>query len=162
MDLFQSRQDILSLPCCHSAEWWRGTRALLWMLVAHYFTSVPSFLLASHQFYPCLYINLCVCFYLGFSFSPTDIDECKVMPNLCTHGQCINTMGSFRCFCKVGYTTDISGTSCIGKARVPASGGGQRLSPASHWGMRELYCGALQCTFHAVMPFLSGMRLPIA
>lgn len=35
------------------------------------------------------------------------------MPNLCTNGQCINTMGSFRCFCKVGYTTDISGTSCI-------------------------------------------------
>ena len=37
------------------------------------------------------------------------------MPSLCTHGQCINTMGSFRCFCKVGYTTDISGTSCVGK-----------------------------------------------
>uniref|UniRef100_A0A663MUT8 Fibrillin 2 n=1 Tax=Athene cunicularia TaxID=194338 RepID=A0A663MUT8_ATHCN len=45
----------------------------------------------------------------------TDIDECKVMPNLCRNGQCINTMGSFRCFCKVGYTTDISSTSCIGK-----------------------------------------------
>ena len=24
-------------------------------------------------------------------------------------------MGSFRCFCKVGYTTDISGTACVGK-----------------------------------------------
>lgn len=45
----------------------------------------------------------------------TDIDECKVMPNLCRNGQCINTMGSFQCFCKVGYTTDISITSCIGK-----------------------------------------------
>uniref|UniRef100_A0A674JPJ0 Fibrillin 2 n=1 Tax=Terrapene triunguis TaxID=2587831 RepID=A0A674JPJ0_9SAUR len=44
-----------------------------------------------------------------------NIDECKVMPNLCRNGQCINTMGSFRCFCKVGYTTEISGTSCVGK-----------------------------------------------
>uniref|UniRef100_A0A8C0ZCH5 Fibrillin 1 n=1 Tax=Cyanistes caeruleus TaxID=156563 RepID=A0A8C0ZCH5_CYACU len=45
----------------------------------------------------------------------TDIDECKVLPNLCRNGQCINTMGSFRCFCKAGYTTDITGTSCSGK-----------------------------------------------
>lgn len=50
-----------------------------------------------------------------FNIFFTDIDECKVMPNLCRHGQCINTMGSFRCFCKVGYTTDISSTSCVGK-----------------------------------------------
>uniref|UniRef100_H2QRF2 Fibrillin-2 n=1 Tax=Pan troglodytes TaxID=9598 RepID=H2QRF2_PANTR len=49
----------------------------------------------------------------GYTTDGRDIDECKVMPNLCTNGQCINTMGSFRCFCKVGYTTDISGTSCI-------------------------------------------------
>ncbi|XP_064901783.1 fibrillin-2 [Columba livia] len=49
----------------------------------------------------------------GYTTDGRDIDECKVMPNLCRNGQCINTMGSFRCFCKVGYTTDISGTSCI-------------------------------------------------
>ncbi|XP_044302577.1 fibrillin-2 isoform X1 [Varanus komodoensis] len=49
----------------------------------------------------------------GYTTDGRDIDECKVMPGLCRHGQCINTMGSFRCFCKVGYTTDISGTSCV-------------------------------------------------
>uniref|UniRef100_A0A8C8BQ30 Fibrillin-2 n=1 Tax=Otus sunia TaxID=257818 RepID=A0A8C8BQ30_9STRI len=49
----------------------------------------------------------------GYTTDGRDIDECKVMPNLCRNGQCINTMGSFRCFCKVGYTTDISSTSCI-------------------------------------------------
>ncbi|XP_059690283.1 fibrillin-2 isoform X2 [Gavia stellata] len=49
----------------------------------------------------------------GYTIDGRDIDECKVMTNLCRNGQCINTMGSFRCFCKVGYTTDISGTSCI-------------------------------------------------
>ncbi|XP_068278145.1 fibrillin-2 isoform X1 [Nyctibius grandis] len=49
----------------------------------------------------------------GYTTDGRDIDECKVMPNLCRNGQCINTLGSLQCFCKVGYTTDISGTSCI-------------------------------------------------
>uniref|UniRef100_A0A8C9L8A4 Fibrillin 2 n=1 Tax=Pavo cristatus TaxID=9049 RepID=A0A8C9L8A4_PAVCR len=49
----------------------------------------------------------------GYTTDGRDIDECKVMPNLCRHGQCINTVGSFRCFCKVGYTTDISSTSYL-------------------------------------------------
>ncbi|KAM9367882.1 fibrillin-2 [Phaethornis superciliosus] len=49
----------------------------------------------------------------GYTTDGRDIDECKVMTNLCRNGQCINTVGSFRCFCKIGYTTDISGTSCI-------------------------------------------------
>ncbi|NXQ28620.1 FBN2 protein, partial [Alaudala cheleensis] len=48
----------------------------------------------------------------GYTTDGRDIDECKVLPNLCRNGQCINTMGSFRCFCKAGYTTDITGTSC--------------------------------------------------
>uniref|UniRef100_A0A8D2MZ83 FBN2 protein n=1 Tax=Zonotrichia albicollis TaxID=44394 RepID=A0A8D2MZ83_ZONAL len=48
----------------------------------------------------------------GYTTDGRDIDECKVLPNLCKNGQCINTMGSFRCFCKAGYTTDITGTSC--------------------------------------------------
>ncbi|KAG5834126.1 hypothetical protein ANANG_G00258070 [Anguilla anguilla] len=49
----------------------------------------------------------------GYTTDGTDIDECKVMPNLCTNGRCINTMGSFRCHCKTGYTADITGTSCV-------------------------------------------------
>ncbi|NWU86044.1 FBN2 protein, partial [Onychorhynchus coronatus] len=48
----------------------------------------------------------------GYTTDGRDIDECKVMRNLCRNGQCINTMGSFQCFCKAGHTTDISGTSC--------------------------------------------------
>lgn len=44
-----------------------------------------------------------------------DIDECRVLPNLCKNGQCINTIGSFRCHCNLGYTTDFTGTTCIGK-----------------------------------------------
>ena len=42
-----------------------------------------------------------------------DIDECALSPDLCTHGLCINTIGSFRCSCARGYTADTeTQTSC--------------------------------------------------
>lgn len=40
------------------------------------------------------------------------------MGNLCKHGQCINTLGSYNCVCKPGYTTDITGSQCVGKPTV--------------------------------------------
>nr|XP_014340413.1 PREDICTED: fibrillin-3 [Latimeria chalumnae] len=49
----------------------------------------------------------------GFTTDGRDIDECRVLPNLCKNGQCVNSIGSFRCLCKLGYTTDITGTSCV-------------------------------------------------
>ncbi|MBN3310725.1 FBN2 protein, partial [Amia calva] len=49
----------------------------------------------------------------GYTTDGSDIDECRVMPNLCKNGQCINTMGSFRCHCKLGFTADITGTACV-------------------------------------------------
>lgn len=47
-----------------------------------------------------------------------DIDECRVMGNLCKNGQCVNSIGSYKCICKPGYTTDITATQCVGKAEV--------------------------------------------
>ena len=41
-----------------------------------------------------------------------DINECETMPDLCTHGLCINTLGSFRCSCNRGYKPDSTRTSC--------------------------------------------------
>ncbi|PIO35813.1 hypothetical protein AB205_0174470 [Aquarana catesbeiana] len=49
----------------------------------------------------------------GYTTDGRDIDECKVMPNLCQNGQCVNNIGSYKCFCNHGYTTDIGGTSCV-------------------------------------------------
>uniref|UniRef100_A0A671W6W6 Fibrillin-1 n=1 Tax=Sparus aurata TaxID=8175 RepID=A0A671W6W6_SPAAU len=49
----------------------------------------------------------------GYTTDGRDIDECRVMGNLCKNGQCINTLGSFSCTCKPGYTTDISSTQCV-------------------------------------------------
>ncbi|XP_065808853.1 fibrillin-1 [Labrus bergylta] len=49
----------------------------------------------------------------GYTTDGRDIDECRVMGNLCKNGQCINTLGSYSCTCKPGYTNDISSTLCV-------------------------------------------------
>ncbi|KAM5238007.1 fibrillin-3 [Ctenodactylus gundi] len=43
---------------------------------------------------------------------PADVDECAEDPSVCTRGLCINTDGSFRCECPLGYSLDPSGTLC--------------------------------------------------
>lgn len=42
-----------------------------------------------------------------------DLDECKVRPDVCKGGRCINTDGSFRCECPPGYTLDGTGLVCV-------------------------------------------------
>ena len=46
-------------------------------------------------------------------FPPSDLDECRVMPGLCRNGRCINTMGSYRCVCDIGFRADASGKRCV-------------------------------------------------
>lgn len=36
-------------------------------------------------------------------FNVSDIDECRISPDLCGHGTCVNTPGSFECECFEGY-----------------------------------------------------------
>ncbi|XP_062417822.1 fibrillin-1 [Pungitius pungitius] len=49
----------------------------------------------------------------GFTTDGRDIDECRVMGNLCKNGQCLNTLGSYTCNCRPGYSTDLSSTLCV-------------------------------------------------
>lgn len=37
------------------------------------------------------------------SFCLPDIDECRISPDLCGPGTCVNTPGSFECECFEGY-----------------------------------------------------------
>jgi len=43
-----------------------------------------------------------------------EIDECTLMPNMCNHGSCVNTPGSFHCSCDGGYVYDANSHQCIG------------------------------------------------
>lgn len=44
-----------------------------------------------------------------------DINECKMIPNLCTHGKCRNTIGSFKCRCDSGFALDSEERNCTGQ-----------------------------------------------
>ena len=44
-----------------------------------------------------------------------DINECKDFPDICKNGVCVNTDGSFRCECELGFTLDETGHSCVGR-----------------------------------------------
>ncbi|KAJ8945200.1 hypothetical protein NQ318_013650 [Aromia moschata] len=54
-----------------------------------------------------------LCLDSGFLIDGQDVNECETIPDLCNNGQCINTMGSYRCICNKGYRTDISGLYCL-------------------------------------------------
>ena len=51
----------------------------------------------------------------------SDVDECRVLPHLCPHGECINSLGSFRCHCQAGYAPDTTATACLGEPPAPFS-----------------------------------------
>ena len=44
----------------------------------------------------------------------TDVDECSTGNGGCQHN-CNNTVGSYHCYCRTGYTLDSDGRSCNGK-----------------------------------------------
>ena len=60
----------------------------------------------------------------------SDLDECRVMPDACPHGRCVNTMGSYRCLCDTGYQVDSSGTGCTDVDECSTDD--HRAGPCSH------------------------------
>lgn len=43
-----------------------------------------------------------------------DVNECDLNPNICLHGDCENTKGSFICHCELGYFVKKGSTGCTG------------------------------------------------
>lgn len=51
-----------------------------------------------------------------FWFIYLDVNECDENPNYCqVGGQCVNTVGSYRCLCNKGYEVGNGGSHCIGE-----------------------------------------------
>lgn len=44
----------------------------------------------------------------------TDRNECQEIPNVCSHGECIDTQGSYRCLCHNGFKATLDQTMCMG------------------------------------------------
>ncbi|XP_034408539.1 latent-transforming growth factor beta-binding protein 1 isoform X2 [Cyclopterus lumpus] len=78
-----------------------------------------------------------------------DFDECQLQ-GVCANGNCLNTVGSYRCMCKPGYVPDSTLTTCI--SNTPAiqeekgacfrlvSSGRQCLHPVSTHLSKQLCC----------------------
>lgn len=47
-------------------------------------------------------------------FDSQDVNECDLNPNICLHGECENTKGSFICHCQLGYFVKKGSTGCTG------------------------------------------------
>lgn len=44
-----------------------------------------------------------------------DRNECQEIPNVCSHGECIDTQGSYRCLCHNGFKATADQTMCMGE-----------------------------------------------
>ena len=49
------------------------------------------------------------------SFFFPERNECKNNDGLCEFGNCVDTVGSFKCECNEGYVPSKNGKRCIGK-----------------------------------------------
>ncbi|XP_029674893.1 fibrillin-2-like isoform X2 [Formica exsecta] len=73
-----------------------------------------------------------------------EIDECALMPTMCTHGRCMNTPGSFECQCERGYVYDQDSHQCIDENEClqipnPCSGNAQCINQQGYF---ECVCPA--------------------
>uniref|UniRef100_A0AAY4E663 Fibrillin 2b n=1 Tax=Denticeps clupeoides TaxID=299321 RepID=A0AAY4E663_9TELE len=46
-------------------------------------------------------------------FLSLDRNECQEIPNVCSHGECIDTQGSYRCLCHNGFKATADQTMCM-------------------------------------------------
>ena len=59
---------------------------------------------------------VCVCVCVCYDCYCIDIDECSEGTDSCgSQSLCVNTPGSFNCYCNSGYKLTADGRSCIGK-----------------------------------------------
>lgn len=74
-----------------------------WDCIYHYFSMIDSvvwpWISKSESFFP----------------PCSDRNECVENPSVCNPGQCIDTLGSYRCICPNGFKTTRDQSMCVGK-----------------------------------------------
>ena len=50
-----------------------------------------------------------------FIFFVLDRNECLEIPNVCSHGLCVDLQGSYQCICHNGFKASQDQTMCMGK-----------------------------------------------
>lgn len=52
-----------------------------------------------------------------FCVSVIDRNECLEIPNVCSHGLCVDMQGSYQCICHNGFKASQDQTMCMGMER---------------------------------------------
>lgn len=74
-----------------------------------------SLLCTSSTLFDWIHLKLSLIFF-SLHYCKTDIDECRISPDLCGSGSCVNTPGSFECECFDGYESGfMMMKNCMGK-----------------------------------------------
>lgn len=47
----------------------------------------------------------------------TDRNECQEIPNVCSHGTCVDKEGTYHCICQNGFKASHDQTMCMGKEK---------------------------------------------
>lgn len=79
------------------------------------------------------------------AFCVPDIDECRISPDLCGQGVCVNTPGDFECECFEGYESGfMMMKNCMGMLFID-----RRCAVAcSAWFIFCLFCNFLKVRVH--------------
>lgn len=95
--------------------------------------------------------------------APTDHDECQDMA--CENGECVNTEGSFHCFCSPPLTLDLSQQRCVNSTSGMgqwAWGGGAAGGVDLDWGLKGLFlCHQRTCLTMTSTWTSAGKKSPI-
>ena len=84
-------------------------------ILSHLYLSPSTFPAVSLSLLHSLSSSLSLCLSPPLLLYHLDVNECNLNPNICMHGECENTKGSFICHCQPGYSVKKGTPGCTGE-----------------------------------------------